>query len=354
MTTAASTSEQAIAGGTDDDADTNVVDIAWSTSSGQQAECSGSLIAPNLVLTAHHCVSLLNNAPAGDEISCQLTNFAAPDPVSNFKVSTTSTLGALAGSFHAVADIEVPPGSTATGFCGDDLALLVLADDVDPSEALPLVPKVDEAIADGDVYSAIGFGLTGGTGFDAGQRRRRDGLKVACVLGPCQARVQVDFHTEWVGDIGACQGDSGGPALDDKRRVIGAFSRLGPNCTTPVYTSIHPWAGFIKDVAKTAATAGSYPVPSWATGYPTDPAFTGDVGGKCSDTCPVCVDDICSRKCNEAAPCPTGFACTSGECRVPPKPAGCASTSSAGFVIVFAVLLQRRRIHRSRNGGPSL
>src|SRR5687767_5894901 len=51
----------AIAGGTMDDVDTNVVGIKLQLSPTDVRICTGSLIAPNLVLTARHCVSALEN-----------------------------------------------------------------------------------------------------------------------------------------------------------------------------------------------------------------------------------------------------------------------------------------------------
>src|SRR5277367_4259306 len=77
-------SDQFIMGGTDDSTDVNVVDIVWMMSGGY-GECSGSLLAPNMVLTAHHCVSIVQNMPEG--IDCSQSSFAAPDVAENFFVS---------------------------------------------------------------------------------------------------------------------------------------------------------------------------------------------------------------------------------------------------------------------------
>src|SRR5262249_31364725 len=73
---------QDIKGGTADPGDQDVVDIVWQTTQ-SIAECSGSLLAPNMVLTAHHCVANVTNQVNGG-IDCSQTQFSAPDVPSNF------------------------------------------------------------------------------------------------------------------------------------------------------------------------------------------------------------------------------------------------------------------------------
>ncbi|HEY1088794.1 MAG TPA: trypsin-like serine protease, partial [Archangium sp.] len=65
------TDTQEIQGGTVDTTSTNVVGIIFNTSQGAGI-CSGSLIAPNLVLTARHCVGPTNTT------QCSTNGFGAP------------------------------------------------------------------------------------------------------------------------------------------------------------------------------------------------------------------------------------------------------------------------------------
>ena len=196
-------------------------------------------------------------------------------------------------------------------------AILILKNSVDPNIAKPLVPRVDDPLMKGEMYSAIGYGATNDSGIGAGLRRRRDDLQIQCVAEECPAAYIKP--SEWQGNAGVCQGDSGGPAIDLLGRVIGVTSRGGANCSNPIYGYIEPWAQWIKDTATHAAELGGYDVPSWVTGWPTDPAYSMPLGDSCDTNDPStclperCIDDgyahYCTRLCNDNAPCPEGWVC---------------------------------------------
>ncbi len=287
-------SRSAILGGTPDPSDTNVVGIVWQSTNGGIAECSGSLLAPNLVLTAHHCVADVLNKENGPD--CATSLFAAPDAASNLFVSTKDLASTSPSEFHTVREIVVPPDSTNTTFCGFDQALLILSNDIEPSEAIPLVPRVDGEIAANDAYAAVGFGSDGAGNF--GTRERLDGLLVDCVGPGCAsiAAGEMDPQHEWIGDHGPCQGDSGGPALDAANRVIGVVSRGQADCTAPIYGDVYSWSDWIKETARHAAAIAGDTPPPWALGY--------------SQGANVCQRDPVSRTsgCNVSASAPRGLA----------------------------------------------
>src|SRR5687768_5584237 len=100
-----------ISGGVADAIDVAVVGIV---DDGSGATCTGSLIAPNLVVTAQHCVA--NVLSPGE---CSGATFGPPVKPTRLFVTTEAMLTFDPGDYHAVAAIRIPPGGDA--FCGRDI-----------------------------------------------------------------------------------------------------------------------------------------------------------------------------------------------------------------------------------------
>ena len=340
-----------IQGGVEDENDPAVVGIVSAT-----GMCTGSLIAPNLVLTAHHCVAQINSP----YVDCENSRFGEVDEP--WSIAVTTQWDGLSRYFHGehiklhyASEVILPPGEDEV--CGRDVALLRLeGSGIAPTEALPLNPRVDSAVSSDEEYRAVGYGNTSASGGGAGCRRMREELIVNC-SGDCLTKSIVE-DMEWIGDTGICSGDSGGPALDLQGRVIGVVSRggnWGDTCAMPVYGSVFGWADWLKEQAAIAAEKGGYDPAPWVTGGDTMPetdagalpvdagasdggeeADGGLLGATCSvpEDClsRVCVlngeSGYCSLSCSDLSPaCPSVMTCdlTVGACVRQDDPGRCTS-----------------------------
>jgi hypothetical protein len=243
--------------------------------------CSGTLIAPNLVLTAQHCV-----AETAQFVDCHTASFGPPLSAEHVRMTTAVSMWSDIAVWHAAESVHVPTGSPAV--CGRDISLIVLREIVTEDEAEPMTPRLDRAVEQEEVYSAVGYGTSAEGSSDAGVRRRRDDLFVACVGPGCGSAEHVDGR-EWRGEQGICSGDSGGPALDPHGGLIGVTSRGPLGCDDPVYGGVTAWKSWIRSVAEDAARTGGYPKSWWvdsaAAGYPEGKtSLSSDAWSSCSAT----------------------------------------------------------------------
>jgi len=188
---------RAIIGGQDAGADlgTHVVML----SSDRGSFCSAAVIAPDLLLTAGHCVR------AG--ASYRLLTYAQGRPV-------LSELGAIA----------VHPGFDESAYQGRkfivDLALVQLKAPLAGYAALPLAAEAGVA---GQTYRIAGFGVSAqGAGRTGGVLREAMLTGVAPV-----SKIQLRLKAA-AGVAGSCQGDSGGPVLHDGVLIGILASAVGP------------------------------------------------------------------------------------------------------------------------------
>ncbi|AUX20725.1 uncharacterized protein SOCEGT47_011980 [Sorangium cellulosum] len=222
--------------------------------------CSGTLIAPNLVMTAQHCV-----AETPRRVACATSRFGelvAPDRV--YATPSVLMCERCDTPWFSVREVLRPPGGGGR-VCGRDIALLVLRSPVPAERAIPFEPRLDAPPEEGERYAAVGFGLSGALRRDSGVRRYLGPLSIACVGAACGDAERI-APGEWRGETGACKGDSGGPALDAGSRVIGVGSRGRIDCERPIYTGLLPHRAWIVAVGGRAAAIGRYAPPAWVTG----------------------------------------------------------------------------------------
>ncbi|MFO0675475.1 MAG: trypsin-like serine protease [Polyangiaceae bacterium] len=330
-----STSQAVIKGENSDESQNAVVLLAHID--GRTADsCTGTLIAPNLVLTARHCVSLSGEGA----FACNMDGTL---------VGTRGTGGQFLADFQP-ADIYVFAGTerpqlskagvaTAAGrgskvlhdgskvVCGHDIALVVLEKAVEG--VTPAKIRLSSGPVPNENLLVVGWGLME-NGTLPPVRKQRNNVPVLRV-GPFegnQNEAPVPANDFTIGEA-ICEGDSGGPAFNSSTlAVVGVVSR-GSNGTVPTnnaasscigadtvnaYTQLEPFNELILAAFKEAGSE-----PHLEDGV--DPTLA-KAGAACtaaaqcqSLSCSAAGDaggGTCDRVCSETEPCATGQTCTPG------------------------------------------
>lgn len=167
--------------------------------------CSGVVVAPDLILTAAHCV-------------LERTNYRVYTIDRGFR---SRQYRAIAAALHPT----FVPGTTPRTQPGIDLALLKIAGRLGP-EFQPLDPRLARRIRAGEAVTIAGFGTTAYRNKGSARTLRETYL---VSLGEVQitnsvfVAVDAERLAERTG-AGACQGDSGGPIL---REAGGRYELVG-------------------------------------------------------------------------------------------------------------------------------
>lgn len=357
--------------------DAVVLLIHYDPSNRSFGECTGTLIAPNLVLTARHCVADTDPYAACDAEGKPL---AAGVVRRNHKASTMYVFTGKDRPDFSRGRVE-PAGTGARivddggkNLCNHDIALVVLEEPVADAKIAPI--RLEAEVEQGEVLTAVGWGVTERTPQPA-VRQQRTGIKVTGV-GPDKDSFPPIPPNEFQVGESICSGDSGGPAFAESGAVVGVVSRGGnaqqqdPNnpaasCigATNLYMKLAPFQEMILGAFELAEAE------PWLEGQP-DPRLLKP-GSACADgsecRSSLCLSDpdqanelTCAQDCS-AADCPEGQVCAvEGDvsvCRLPKKPSAAApepgglcsgapaGPSSSGFAIAVAAFgvaaLRRRR-----------
>lgn len=307
---------QAIYNGVDDDQSTEVVGLRVQEAPGSDGgRCSGAMIAPQIVLTAAHCVA---GAPAGTRFL--VTARAAPPYADEDFVEADEWAALEYGGFV------------------DDLALLRLAAPPPGGGRLARVARTPLSTDDlGAMVHAVGYGKLSPEDATLAQRRATD---VPLVAYDAEA-IYTDEQ-----DSGTCYGDSGGPRFLDRGRgleLVGVTSQTMRNCTSGGIATrtdvalaefIEPW---VAERVEATCAAGDWCQPDCELLDADCPD-----GGRCG------ADAICEPGCFEPDPdcatgtvgdaCETGEQCASGLCVSVDGAAVCVDPCGDGCAEGFSCL----------------
>ena len=222
--------------------------------------CSGTLIAPSVVVTAAHC--LVDQDKTTDAISTKYDTMEMTVIVGALDVRT-----ATEDQRFAVTKIVLHPqfpGSPTVGMDGlgkyDDIAILLLQQPVTTMSPVPVLPfdQFDSNLSQGKLVTITGYGFHDAAATADGQ------LYIAQT--PYQRRNATEFIAGAKGSSNTCRGDSGGPvylSVEGTMYDIGVTSRNAWNGGLSVcgsgegnYMMLPAYESWLRDNA-----SGAFPPP---------------------------------------------------------------------------------------------
>ncbi len=251
---------------------------------GQTMRCTGTLIAPNLVLTARHCVDgegFANDPPdLTPEGFCK--NQVADLNLSPVRVTPSDSVLKGRPTWYQARTILTPPGNL---LCDDDIALIILEKDIQGVRPAAVDLNRNVAADPPAEVAMVGRGFIewrldpNPASDDGGAYRRSKGhIPFVCAsdtYGGCELQ-GFQISPGWMLSGRALgYGDSGSPVFDQHAFSEGRFALIAvntgtffddatgePETTTSIRIQRH--ADFIRDGMRQACEAQGRALPLWA------------------------------------------------------------------------------------------
>lgn len=255
--------EQRVVGG-EESSRSAVVHVTSVGADGEGSSCSGTMVAPNLLLTGLHCISALQDGRYScgsdgsvDEnfprIPAQAGSMGRPFPPDRIGVSVGEHYRETIDAYGI--EVIAPQSDT---ICSNDVAFVVMERDLDTKF---LSVRLGRGMVPGETIAVVGYGLSEYSS-EGISRRERSGLELLGV-GPSEfydQEGQSPPRTFIVGP-GPCKGDSGGPAISElTSEVVGTFSFLRPvDCESSLVRAYYTQVAAFEPYVRQAFEAAGHP-----------------------------------------------------------------------------------------------
>lgn len=232
--------------------DDSVVKLESTDAAGTIWGCTGTLVAPNLIVTARHCIANFSPQVFTCDSEGNLVygpNGGGQTGILDEPAKITVKPGTTPSSKPAARGVQIFAADTTT-VCLNDFAMVVLDRALDQAPTnLPISPiRLFSGVDVRSQIRMVGYGATtSGQDSGLGTRHSRDGFIVSRV-GASQYREVGDNippRTFTTDGPGGCYWDSGGPAFSDNGAVVGVFSQFVGDCmsatTVNYFTEVAPF-----------------------------------------------------------------------------------------------------------------